>query len=216
MDFVCGGTVAWLTSAGHQVSMAVVTSGTAGVPNDMTAAVVREAEQRASAAVLGVRDVRFLDFPDGAVRADAHLRRELVRVLRQVRPDLVITHTPVRNLRSVRSSHPDHLAVGEATMCAVYPDGRNAFVFPELLEEGLEPHTAGEVWIHGNERADHVIDITGHFDRKMAAIGCHKSQADTHGADQVGFFHDWAAETAARHGLPHGRLAEDFLKVDAR
>lgn len=214
VEFVCGGTVAALSSAGHQVSIAVVTSGTAGVSTDAGDDGVRESEQRASAAVLGVHDVRFLGFPDGAVTVEPRLRQELARVLRQVRPELVITHTPLRNLRSVRSSHPDHLAVGEATMCAVYPDGRNAFAFPELLAEGLVPHTVGEVWIHGTERADHVVDITEHFDRKLAAIGCHKSQADTHGNDQASFFRDWATQTAAQHGLLPGRLAEDYLKVD--
>ena len=74
------------------------------------------------------------------------------------------------------ASHPDHLAAGEAAICAVYPDARNPFAFPELLEEGLEPHTVPELWIMATERADRVVDATDHFDRKLAALRSHRSQ----------------------------------------
>jgi LmbE family N-acetylglucosaminyl deacetylase len=84
---------------------------------------------------------------------------------------LLVVHSPVRDLRSMYGSHPDHTAAGEAAMCAVYPDARNPFAHPELLrDEGLEEHTVAQTWVmSANERADHYVDITAHFDRKPAA-----------------------------------------------
>jgi LmbE family N-acetylglucosaminyl deacetylase len=214
-EFACGGTVARLAGDGHHLMIAVASSGTGGLAPGSADPKLRIAEQRAAADLLGVAGLLFLGFPDGAVSANANLRRALTRVIRQVRPDLVITHTPVRNLRSVRSSHPDHLAVGEATMAAVYPDARNPSAYPELLaEEGLQPHTVGEVWIHGNQDADHYVDITEEFELKMAAVRCHGSQLAHLGSDLDGFFRTWGEEVAQRHGLRPGTLAEEYLRLD--
>jgi LmbE family N-acetylglucosaminyl deacetylase len=214
-DFTCGGTLARLADDGHHVVIVVATTGAAGLPPDDDNPVRRQDEQRAAASTLGVADVSFLGFTDGAVVAGLPLRRAITRVIRQVRPDLVITHTPQRNLRSVRSSHPDHLAVGEATMSAVYPDARNPAAYPEMLAaEGLEPHTVGEVWVHGHPDADHHVEITQKFGQKMSAIRCHASQLTHIGSDPDDFFRSWGAEVAQRHGLPAGRLAEEYLRLD--
>jgi LmbE family N-acetylglucosaminyl deacetylase len=214
-DFVCGGTIANLTENGHQVSVVVATSGEAGLARSNRT--IREAEQRAAATLLGVDQVRFLQLSDGLLEPGQALRRELSRAIRQFRPDLVITHTPRRNLASVRSSHPDHLAVGEATMCAVYPDARNPRAHPDLLDEhGLQPHIVGEVWIHGTGSEDHPVEITEVFERKMSAILCHDSQLAGLGPDPRGFFHTWGIEVAQRHGLAAGTLAEEYLRVDTQ
>jgi LmbE family N-acetylglucosaminyl deacetylase len=97
-------------------------------------------------------------------------------VIRKFRPDRVVSQSPERNWTAIYASHPDHMAAGEAALCAVYPDARNPFAFPDLLEEGLEPHTVSEVWLMGNERPDRVVDATEQFDRKLAALRSHRSQ----------------------------------------
>ncbi len=148
VDFGAAGAVAAFTSAGVEVTYCIVTNGQAG-GSDRTMsraemAALRQDEQRAAAAVVGVNDVRFLGHPDGTVQASLQLRRDISRVIRQVRPERVITQSPERNWDAIYASHPDHLAAGEAAVCAVYPDARNPFAHPELLEdEGLEPWSAG-------------------------------------------------------------------------
>ena len=142
-------------------------------------AALRQDEQRAAAAIVGVSDVRFLGHPDGRVQATLELRRDISRVIRQVRPERVITQSPERNWDFIFASHPDHLAVGEAAVCAVYPDARNPFAHPELLEsEGLEPWTVNELWIMGPGKPSNAIAVetTATVERKIAALMCHKSQ----------------------------------------
>ena len=124
-------------------------------------------------------DVRFLGHPDGMVQATLELRRDISRVIRQVRPERVITQSPERNWDFIYASHPDHLAAGEAAVCAVYPDARNPFAHPELLEdEGLEPWTVPELWIMGpgGQGAGIAVDTTATLERKVSALMCHKSQ----------------------------------------
>ena len=183
VDFGTAGTVAAFTSAGVEVTYCIASSGDAGGSDrsmsraDMAA--LRQDEQRAAAAVVGVSDVRFLGHPDGMVEANLALRRDISRVIRQVRPERVLTQSPERNWEFIFASHPDHLATGEAAVCAVYPDARNPFAHPELLDdEGLEPWTVGELWIMGpaGQGAGIAVDTTATVERKVAALMCHKSQ----------------------------------------
>ena len=183
VDFGSAGTVAAFTSAGLDVTYCIVTNGDAGGSDramsraDMAA--LRQDEQRAAAAVVGVSDVRFLGHPDGMVHATPELRRDISRVIRQVRPERVLTQSPERNWDFIFASHPDHLAAGEAAVCAVYPDARNPFAHPELLDdEGLEPWSVSELWIMApGEGGAHVaVDTTSTVERKVAALMCHKSQ----------------------------------------
>ncbi|MFC7590091.1 PIG-L deacetylase family protein [Nonomuraea antimicrobica] len=153
-DFASAGTVALFVDRGVEVTYLLVTDGDAG-GNERTLdnsgmAELRRSEQLAAAKAVGVSDVRFLGRPDGRVVPSLELRKAIARVIRQVRPDLVITHHPDRNYRSIAPSHPDHRAVGGATLDAVYPDARNPYAFPELIEEeGLEAWTVREVWLNG-------------------------------------------------------------------
>jgi LmbE family N-acetylglucosaminyl deacetylase len=183
VDFGSAGTVAAFTSAGLEVTYCIATSGDAGGSDrsmsraDMAA--LRQDEQLAAAAVVGVSDVRFLGHPDGMVEANLALRRDISRVIRQVRPERVLTQSPERNWEFIFASHPDHLATGEAAVCAVYPDARNPFAHPELLDdEGLEPWPVGELWIMGpgGQGAGIAVDTTATVERKVAALLCHKSQ----------------------------------------
>ena len=134
-------------------------------------------------------------------------------MIRQVRPQRVLTSSPERFWERIGASHPDHMTVGESTLRAVYPDARNPFAFPELLaDEGLEAWTVSEVWLGASPRADHAVDVTDVVDRKFAALRSHVSQV-SHNPDLEKFVTGWMAQTAQRFGLPEGRLAEAFHVV---
>ncbi|MHB1486945.1 MAG: PIG-L deacetylase family protein, partial [Acidimicrobiales bacterium] len=151
VDFGAAGTVAGWTDVGIEVTYCIVTDGDAGgFDSGLDRAqipVVRQAEQRAAAGIVGVKEVVFLGHPDGAVIPSMALRRDISAVIRTVRPERVLCQSPERNFERIYASHPDHLASGEATLCAVYPDARNGFAHPELLEQGLAPHSVAEVWV---------------------------------------------------------------------
>jgi LmbE family N-acetylglucosaminyl deacetylase len=217
-DFGCAGTVARWTDAGISVAYCVVTDGDAGGHDDSVPraeiAPLRRKEQTAAAACVGVHDLRFLGYPDGQVESTLALRRDLARVIRQVRPDRVVCPTPERNYARIGVSHPDHRAVGSAALDAVYPDARNAFAFPELrAEEGLEPWTVREVWMPGGPAPNHYVDITGTFGRKVAALRAHESQTG-HMDKLEEFLRGWLSRAAAQAGLAEGHLAEAFQVID--
>jgi LmbE family N-acetylglucosaminyl deacetylase len=216
VDFGAAGTVATWTDAGVDVAYCIVTDGDAGgfdptiAREDIPA--IRRAEQTAAAETVGVRQLYFLGYPDGRLQPTLELRRDIARVIRQFRPDRVLCPSPQRNYQRIQASHPDHLAAGEASLCAVYPDARNPFAHPELAAEGLEPHTVVEVWLMVGNAPDRFVDITDGFDRKVAALRCHASQLP----DPVGveaLLRGWAAATAKLAGLGPNRLAEGFQLV---
>jgi LmbE family N-acetylglucosaminyl deacetylase len=216
VDFGAAGTVAALTDAGSSVAYCMVTSGEAGsdhLPIDAAAlAALRQDEQRAAAREVGVDDVTFLGHADGQLEPTIALRRDIARVIRRVRPDLVIGQSPDRMLGRVFASHPDHLAAGEATLCAVYPDARNPRAFPDQLAEGLTPHTVAEVWLMSHPDSDLRIDVTDTFDRKVAALRAHESQTG-HRDDLEAMLRGWLSAGAEAGGMADGRLAESFKVV---
>lgn len=221
VDFGSAGTIATWTDAGLEVSYCIVTDGDAGgfdrdVPRSAIGG-IRQDEQRKAAAVLGVTDVDFLGYPDGRLAVSFELRRDISRVIRRTRPDRVVVMPPDRDLRSVYRSHPDHLAAGEAALCAIYPDARNPFAHPELLgQEGLEAHTVPQVWVMSpDDRADHYVDITDTFDRKVAALRAHTSQT-AHMVDLEDRMRGWGTMQAQAAGFAEGRLAEGYLVLDTR
>jgi LmbE family N-acetylglucosaminyl deacetylase len=218
-DFGSAGTVATWTAQGMEVSYCIITSGDAGgfdptVPRSEIPG-IRESEQRAAAAEVGVKDVTFLGYPDGALEVTHALRRDLSRVIRQVRPQRVICQSPERNWQRVFASHPDHLRAGEAAMCAIYPDSRNPFAHPELLAEGFVEWTVSEIWITAapSHLVNHYVDITDVFDRKVAALRAHVSQ--TEHVDLETLLRGWLGAQAAAAGWGPGRLAEAFHVVSA-
>lgn len=217
VDFGAGATVASWTSAGVPVTYCVITDGDAGGFDPTVARRemrhIRRAEQRAAAGLVGVKDVIFLGYPDGRLTASIELRRDLSRVIREVRPSRVLCQSPERNYSRIFASHPDHLAAGEAALCAVYPDARNQFAHPELALEGLEAHTVGEVWMMGSEHPDTFVDITDTFDAKLAALRAHVSQrTDTDGKLEARLL-SWAADQANAAGRPAGSLVESFRRI---
>ena len=217
VDFGMAGTVATLTAAGVNVTYCIVTDGDAG-GSDRTVsrsdmAALRREEQRAAAAEVGVSELTFLGYHDGRLTPSLDLRRDISRVIRQLRPQRVFTHSPERSWTRLGASHPDHLATGEATTCAIYPDARNPFAFPELLEDGLEPHVVPELWLMATDRADRAVDVTGTFKAKLAALFSHRSQVgDGEGFEEL--LRSWLSGQAASAGLPDGSLAEVFQVVD--
>ncbi|MFI7698354.1 PIG-L deacetylase family protein [Nonomuraea sp. NPDC049480] len=216
-DFASAGSVALFADRGVEVSYLLVTDGDAG-GNERTLdnsgmAELRRGEQRAAAKAVGVTDLRFLGYPDGQVVPSLELRRDIARVIRQVRPDLVITHHPDRNYLFVAPSHPDHRAVGGAALDAVYPDARNPYAFPELVkDEGLEAWTVREVWLNGGSTPNHWVDITDVMDRKLAALQSHVSQV-SHVEGFAEFVKSRFAAWAEQAGFGEGRYAEGFQVV---
>ena len=180
-EFTCGGTVSRWAQEGSEIVYVLATHGEAGSDGtDVTAeqlARLREEEQRAAARVLGVRQVVFLDHPDGSVVAGLDLRRDLTRQIRRWRPDVVITTDTTVRYRQSYLNHPDHRAVGDAALDAVFPDARNPRQFPELLhQEGLQPHRVREVYISGAAEPNVAIDISETLEQKVAALREHRSQ----------------------------------------
>jgi LmbE family N-acetylglucosaminyl deacetylase len=218
VDFGAAGTIALWTDAGIEVTYCIVTDGDAGGRDESMPraemAQLRRAEQTAAAKHVGVHDLRFLGYPDGRLEPTLALRRDLARVIRQVRPDRLACPSPERNYLRIGASHPDHRAVGSAALDAVYPDARNPFAFPELLaEEELAPWTVREVWLPGGPTPNHYVDISSTFGRKVAALRAHESQTG-HMTGLEDFLRGWLTRAAAQGGLPEGSLAEAFQVID--
>jgi LmbE family N-acetylglucosaminyl deacetylase len=216
VDFGAGGAVATWTDKGIEVTYCVITDGDAGgfdpsIPRTDIPR-IRRAEQQAAGSVLGVDEVHFLGYPDGRLTVTLDLRRDLSRVIRKVRPQRVVTQPPDRSYERIYGSHPDHLAAGEAAMCAVYPDSRNDFTFVELVAEGLSAHTVSEVLLMGGPAPDVFIDTTDVFSRKIKALLCHVSQLpDPSGMEER--IRGWNSMIAESGGLPEGHTAEAFRYV---
>lgn len=180
-EFGSAGTSARLAKDGKEVFYAVVTDGSKGSSDpDMTPARLiktRQDEQCEAARILGVRDVEFLGFEDGMLEPTLEVRKAVTASIRRYKPDVVVCPSPERNLSmGVFVQHPDHLAVGEAALAAIYPCARDRMTFPELLAEGLEPHAVREVWVVGTGAPDYFVDISSTIDLKVKALQAHVSQ----------------------------------------
>lgn len=219
-EFGAGGTVAKWVQEGKDVVYVIATRGEKGSDNpEITSerlAKLREEEQRAAAQRLGVRQVIFLGYTDGEVVPDLQLRRDITREIRRWQPDLVVCQNPTTYYVDGYINHPDHRAVGEATLAAVFPLARDHLNYPEHKAEGLEPHKVRYVYLNISRDADTFVDITGTIDIKIDALWEHKSQFD----DPEGLaerLRERAAETAKRardQGAGIGQYAEAFKLVD--
>lgn len=181
IDFGSSGIIARWVEGGAQVTYCIVTDSGAGSndPNaDLSALVsLRQAEQRASAKVVGVEDVRFLaGYHDGYLEPTLALRKDITRIIRQTRPNIVLTFDPELILTDNYVNHPDHHAVALATTHAVFPSAGTRPIFPELLAEGLEPHNVNDVYFVLSHRNNLVVDISAVMDKKLNALRCHASQ----------------------------------------
>ncbi len=179
-EFFCGGLVALWAEAGANIEYLLLTNGNKGSDDPaMTPARlknIRRQEQRAAADVLGVGEITFFDEPDGELTPSLRLREQVVRQLRRFRPEAVIAPDPTTFFWRNRINHTDHRAAGKIAADALFPAVGNRMYHPELLAEGLEPHTVPHIFIAGTTRPDIFVDISTVFDKKIAAILQHTSQ----------------------------------------
>jgi LmbE family N-acetylglucosaminyl deacetylase len=215
-EFTVGGTLAKWARAGCRIVTVCVTSGEAGsnewTPADMTRErllPIRREEQRRACRVLGIDEVVFLGYEDGTLEPSIGLRRDLTRLIRRYRPAVVVCTDPTRWFYgSSYINHPDHRAAAQAALDAVFPSAPTAFIFPELLVEGLAPHKVPEVYLHGSAEPDVFVDIAGVLDVKVAALREHRSQLGEW--DPAEMLTQWAAEQGRRRGLG---AAEAFRRM---
>jgi LmbE family N-acetylglucosaminyl deacetylase len=209
-EFGAAGTVARWVREGKEVVYVVCSSGEKGTsdrrikPEEL--AKTREKEQLAAAKLLGVREVVFLRYPDQGLEDTSDLRKEIVRQIRRFRPETVITVDPYRRY----IWHRDHRITGQVTLDAVYPYARDFLAYPDLLDEGYEPHKVKEVLLWASEDPNYRSDITDTFDIKLAALRCHKSQVGDW-AEIEAWLRDWAKEAAKGESF---ELAEAFHREE--
>jgi LmbE family N-acetylglucosaminyl deacetylase len=201
-DFTVAGTLAKWSRAGCEIVSVVITSGDSG-SNDPTKdgsykkelAELREQEQLAANAVLGIKETVFLRYPDGELEPTLQLRRDLTRVIRQFKPDTVLTGNPEGWFYGDEYlNHPDHRAAAQAACEAVFPSAGTRLIFPDLLAAGHEPHDVKRLYIHGTEKSNTWVDITETLDVKIKALGQHVSQVHTEEVDK--WMREWAEEEA--------------------
>ena len=203
-EFGIGGTIAKWAANGSEIYYCSITSGDKG-SSDLTIsgeelAALREQEQLEAAKVLGVKEVIFLRYLDATLEPNLDLRRDLTRVIRQVRPTALVAMDPtVRYSGDGYINHPDHIAAGEASLAAVFPSCRDPRTFPELLQdEGLEPVEVPSVYISMSPDSDCYIDISDHIDTKIEALSKHVTQVGDDIAE-IEFVREWARKNTELH-----------------
>ena len=182
-EFFCGGTLAKWALVGHHITYQLLTCGDKGF-NDSTVAdmtpdalcAMRHEEQYAAAKVIGVQAVHIMNNPDGYLVPNLDLRREIVRTIRNFKPDILVTCDPQNLFAAYGINHPDHRAAGQVVLDAVFPAAGNKEYFPELVVEGYEPHMPKEVWCSLTQQPDITIDVTETWTIKLEALLCHKTQ----------------------------------------
>jgi len=210
-EFGVAGSVAKWTSDGKKVAYIVCTSGDKGSSdpdmNPKELAIIRENEQKQAAKLLGVGIVEFLRYPDQQLEDTPDFRKNIVRMIRIYRPDIIITMDPYRKY----IWHRDHRITGQTTLDAIYPYARDRMAYPDLIDEGIMPHKAEEIWFWGTEDINHTLDITKTMDTKLAALFCHKSQMESMGTENIEkWVKNKCQEIAAGTGFTY---AEGFHRV---
>ena len=206
-DFSVAGTLAKWAKAGCEVISVLITSGDSG-SNDVTRPVeykaelarLRETEQLAANETLGIKQTVFLRYPDGELEPSLALRKDLTRVIRQYKPEVVLCGNPEAWFYGNEYvNHPDHRAAAQAACEAVFPSAGTRLIFTDLLAAGYEPHDVKRLYIHGSDKNDTWIDISETIDIKITALMKHVSQKDTHEVDT--WMRDWARETGKEKGI---------------
>jgi LmbE family N-acetylglucosaminyl deacetylase len=210
-EFGVAGSVARWTTDGKQVVYVVCTSGDKGSSDpDMDPrrlSTIREDEQRQAAALLGVREVEFLRYPDQELEDTPGFRKHLVRMIRIYRPEVIVTSDPYRKY----IWHRDHRIAGQVALDAVYPYARDRLAYPDLINDGIMPHKVKEIWFWGTEDINRREDISKTLNAKLAALFCHKSQMDSMGIQNAEMWvKKKCKEMAAGTGFTY---AEGFHRV---
>lgn len=217
LDVGAGGTLAHFAADGAEIHYLILTDGGKGSDDpSMTSAQlteIRHAEQQAALAIVGGKSITFLDYPDGELEVTMELKKQIVKRIRSVKPNVVITMDPTVIYSAQRGiiNHPDHRAAGQATLDAVFPLARDRLTFPELYEAGYEPHKTETVLLVNFNESNFAVDITGSFETKLRALKAHVSQfGDIDGSSWV---HDMAAQQGEKYDY---ELAESFVRIDVR
>lgn len=213
-EFFLGGSIARWVKQGHQVRYCLFTRGDKGVNGRIADPVMlarqREKEQQEAAAVLGVKEVQYLDYEDGYLVPDLNSRREVVRVIRRTKPNIVVTCDPTNFFfRENRINHPDHRAAGLIVADAVFPACGNPLFFPELREEGLEAHNVEELWFSLPVLANFYLDVTDTWDLKYQALLRHKSQIQ----DPEGLYKNLLSRRTPDSSEENPRFEEHFRRI---
>jgi LmbE family N-acetylglucosaminyl deacetylase len=213
LDAICAGSVAYWAKQGANIYYLICTDGRRGT-DDINLSCdelveIRIKEQQEAANCLGVKEVFFLGFTDGELENTFELRKELVRFIRKLKPEIVVSWDPtyVYNEEQGSINHPDHRNCGQAVLDSIWPYARNLQSFPDLLDEDLKPHKVREVLLVNHQKSQYFVDITSCIEQKMTAMAAHKSQ--------------WTDENLARikkrcqnlgEKLGYG-FAEGFVKI---
>jgi LmbE family N-acetylglucosaminyl deacetylase len=219
-EFTVAGSLAKWAQAGCQIVSVIITSGDAGSnapEHDATykpaLARLREAEQMAANAVLGIQQTIFLRHPDGELEPTLALRKELTRLIRIYKPEVVVTGDPQGVFYgNGYINHPDHRAAAQAAVYAVFPSAGTRLIFTDLLEAGYEPHNVRRLYIHGSEKSDTWVDISATLARKVEALRKHVCQLGEWDPEKM--ISEWAAEEGKDHGLEFAEAFKVMLLVE--
>jgi LmbE family N-acetylglucosaminyl deacetylase len=212
-EWGCAGTVAKWCADGWEVVYILCTDGGKGSDDfAMTSkklVEIRTQEQLSVAELLGLHKVVFLGYEDAMLRPTLELRRDITRQIRRYRPDVLICMNPTRRLIGEEGylGHPDHFASAEAALSAVFPAARDRLTFPELLQEGLEPHNVREAWIMGHEDPDQFVDVTLYIDIAVEALKRHQSQV---GAEADQHMRQWRRRVGEKAGFQYAEAFKSF------
>jgi LmbE family N-acetylglucosaminyl deacetylase len=188
MEFGASGTLSKLVEEGNDAYLIICTDGSRGSDDpEMTherLAKIRREEQESAAKIEGIKQIFFLNHEDTQLVSDLKLKEEIVRIIRTVRPEIVITMDPTFYYSSSFASsigfsfinHTDHRAAALATMDAVFPLSRDRLTFLEHEKEGLAPHKTKELWMTSLDKTDYIFDISETLEKKIKALSMHKSQ----------------------------------------
>jgi len=211
-EFGVAGTVARWTREGKDVIYVVCTNGDKGTtdpnmkPEEL--AKIREKEQLAAAKLLGVREVIFMRYPDETLEDTPEFRKEIVRLIRMYKPETVVTADLYRRYLW----HRDHRITSQVTLDAIFPYARDMLSYPDLPEQGLQPHKVKEVLLWGAEEPNYCSNITDTFDIKIAALRCHKSQVGNNPSSEM---EGWLRERAKNMAKGEDyELAEAFHRLE--
>ncbi len=216
-EYFCGASIAYWSSRGHHIKYCLLTCGEKGTKDRSLTSEqlcsIRVVEQQNAARLLGVNEVRFLGYPDGYLVPDLELRKAVTRVIRQEKPDILVTCDPQTLFyREDYINHPDHRAAGQVVLDAVFPSARDYLFFPELLEENLEPHHVREVWVSLPSSPNVTLEVTDWWDLKIQAIKKHKSQI----LDEQALTERMLKRIAPGSSLDNPRYVEYFRRVIMR
>ncbi len=216
LDFGAAGSMARFAQNGAHVHYLILTDGSKGSedPSITSAELVklRETEQQSALDIIGGKSVTFLHYPDGELEVTMQLKKDIVKVIRTIKPDVVVTMDPSMLFSAKRNmvNHPDHRAAGQAALDAVFPLARDHLTFPELFEQGYAPHKTATVLLINFDSGNYFVDITNTFDSKLEALKAHASQIK-----DIDSTVEWMRSFAEESGTEAGYdLAEPFLRID--